>query len=419
LLMPLWVSGVYDIDQQVFDQLLPLPVIHLVLTVPMFAFKLNIYRVLKEENMRPATHDTSSMFRLSAFAVFIALSGQATQAQENGWYGGISGGESRAGMDDARIVAGLQTKGYSTSQFSLDKKDLAAKVFGGYSFNRNFAVEAGYFDLGNSDFQASVLPSAVHNGKASINGFNLDLVGTLPLGDYLSAFVRAGINTARIEQNFSNSTGGARFADHTERHTNEKYGVGLEYAITDTYSIRAELERYRIDENLVTSDHVDTYTIGFVYRLGARRPAPPVAQLAPQPAPAPLRSAPVRITLSASALFDFDRSELKPAGIQELDKLVADLEGLRYEVIIVTGHTDRIGARDYNLALSDRRANTVRDYLVNAGIPGGNITARGVNSDEPVTTPQQCQGPVSDALKACLQPDRRVEVDVSGTRDPE
>src|SRR5690606_21345272 len=136
---------------------------------------------------------------------------------------------------------------------------------------------------------------------------------------------------------------------------------------------------------------------------------PPAAR----PAPAPERE----VTLQAAALFDFDRSEIKPAGRQELDRLVRDINGVNYDVVLVTGHTDRIGARDYNLGLSQRRANAVRDYLVNAGIPASRITARGVNGDDPVTRPDQCRNTGSAAAQiACLEPDRRVVVIVTGTR---
>lgn len=357
--------------------------------------------------------------RCSALAVCIALASPGALAQQTGWYVGASAGESRADMDADRIVAGLRTLGYSTLQIPLDDREMAGKVFGGYSFTPNFALEGSYFDLGDFDYEARVLPSAVHLGRASVSGFSLDLVGTLPLGSNLSAFAKVGVNNARIGETFG---GPGSFADDTDRGTHEKYGAGLQYALNDAFSIRAELERYRIDDNRVTRDSVDTLTVGVVYRFGARPTPAPVAQPAPAPAPAPAPPpppAPVRITLEASTLFDFDRSELRPEGRQRLDALVVDMEDIEYDVVVVIGHTDRIGPREYNIGLSERRANSVREYLVQAGIPAANITARGVNSDEPVTTPQQCTGPVTNALIACLQPDRRVEVEINGTREPE
>jgi OOP family OmpA-OmpF porin len=168
-----------------------------------------------------------------------------------------------------------------------------------------------------------------------------------------------------------------------------------------------------------------------VYRLGATKPSPTrVAAAAPTPAPAPVTAptpppapapaatpAPVVTTLSADSFFAFDKAELLPAGKNELDTLAASLRGTQYEVITVTGHTDRLGRADYNLALSTRRAEAVKAYLVQAGIPASKITARGVNGSNPVTTAAACPGTVATpALIACLQPDRRVEVEVTTRR---
>jgi OOP family OmpA-OmpF porin len=87
-------------------------------------------------------------------------------------------------------------------------------------------------------------------------------------------------------------------------------------------------------------------------------------------------------------------------------------------VITVTGYTDRLGAHAYNLRLSARRAAAVKAYLVRtAGIPADKIVARGADGSDPVTKPGECKGTRPTAkLIACLQPDRRVEVDVEGTR---
>jgi OOP family OmpA-OmpF porin len=365
-----------------------------------------------------ARENSLTTVRSSALTLLVALLSSGASAQESGWYGGINLGKTSTDIASGPLRSALQAAGYATTGLAVDDKDAGWKLLGGYSFNQYLAVEGSYVDLGNFDVHATLLPAATQRGKASLHGYGIDLVGTLPLGGNFSAFGRVGLNNTRVSQSFSNSGLGAYFADRTDRGTQEKYGVGVQYRISDAFSVRAELERYGIDDNRVTDDDADMFSLGLVYRFG-RRTAPVARPEVSAPPPAPPPALPVTITLAASALFDFDRSNLKPDGQAELDKLVRDLEGLTYEVIIVTGHTDRIGTRDYNLALSSRRAATVRDYLVSAGIPSGDITARGVNSDEPVTTLQQCQGPVSDALKACLQPDRRVVVEVSGTRAAE
>ena len=124
------------------------------------------------------------------------------------------------------------------------------------------------------------------------------------------------------------------------------------------------------------------------------------------------------MTFSADSLYDFDKTTVKPAGKQDLDKLAAELTGARYDVITVTGHTDRIGSPAYNMKLSTHRAEEVKTYLVeSAAISAGKIAARGVGESEPVTKPGECKGhKATKALIACLQPDRRVEIEVSGTK---
>jgi len=121
---------------------------------------------------------------------------------------------------------------------------------------------------------------------------------------------------------------------------------------------------------------------------------------------------------SADALFGFDKSAVTPAGQQALDKFAAELKGANFDVITVTGHTDRIGSKKYNLKLSAQRAEAVKTYLVkSANIPADKIEAKGVNGDNPVTKPGECKGnKATKKLIACLGPDRRVEVEVSTTQ---
>lgn len=367
---------------------------------------------------------SSSKLRMSTLVMFATVATGASsmlQAQDTGWYAGASVGQTETDLRSAQLVSALRGPGYSTTALNLDDEDSGWKILGGYSFNEWLALEGIYADLGEFSARATLNPPGQLFGETSVQGASLDLVGTLPLTSRFSALARVGLSNMRVEQDFSNPALGAYFTSESNRDFHEKYGIGLEYRFTDAFSLRTEYERYKIDDNRLTDNHVDMLSLGVVFRFG-RRPAPvaetpaPAPAAAPQPAPAP---EPMRITLDAEALFDFDRSELKPAGRAELDALVRDLRGVTYEVVLVTGHTDRIGTRSYNLALSERRANVVRDYLVAAGVPNGSITARGVNSDEPVTTPQQCQGRSGEDLKACYQPDRRVEVEVNGVRQPE
>lgn len=146
----------------------------------------------------------------------------------------------------------------------------------------------------------------------------------------------------------------------------------------------------------------------------AAPPPPPKVAAAPVQAPAPM--APQSVNFSADALFAFDKSALKPEGKSELDNFARSLGGVKYESIFVTGHTDRLGTSAYNQSLSQRRANAVKDYLVSRDVPGNRISADGKGETQPVTRMGDCKGGKSASLISCLQPDRRVHVQLNGTK---
>ena len=125
-----------------------------------------------------------------------------------------------------------------------------------------------------------------------------------------------------------------------------------------------------------------------------------------------------RINLSADALFRFNQSDaadMLPEGKATLDRLAENLVSRQAHIdsITLTGHTDRLGSEQYNYNLGLRRAQTVKDYLQGKGVQAP-ISVASAGESQPVTT--ACTGTrATAALKACLQPDRRVTVDISGT----
>lgn len=99
-----------------------------------------------------------------------------------------------------------------------------------------------------------------------------------------------------------------------------------------------------------------------------------------------------------------------------LDGLVRQIDGATYDNIVVTGHTDRFGSEQYNQKLSERRAQAVKDYLVSKNIQIGRIDAEGKGETQPMTKAGDCQGPKSLKSVACLQQDRRVDVEMTGSK---
>ena len=138
---------------------------------------------------------------------------------------------------------------------------------------------------------------------------------------------------------------------------------------------------------------------------------PPMAKAAPMAKPSG-----DKVTVAADALFDFNKATLRPAGKAKLDEVVAMSKQIKLEVIIAVGHTDRIGSDAYNQKLSERRAASVKTYLVSKGVEANRVYTEGKGEKQPLTHPGQCAGPKSKAVIACLQPDRRVDIELIGTK---
>jgi OOP family OmpA-OmpF porin len=197
--------------------------------------------------------------------------------------------------------------------------------------------------------------------------------------------------------------------------------------------MRVEAERYRINDAVGNRGDVDLVSVGLILRFGkkAQEPVPytpPPEPVAVAAKPAPVVVAPVplppptrvltRIAISVDSDFDFDKDNLNASGKKVLDDFIRDVRGMKYEHIVVRGNTDRIGTEAYNMKLSVRRAETVRNYLIaTGGIAAVKLDTSGVGESQPETKSGECNN-LKDrkALINCLQPDRRVDIEVHGTR---
>lgn len=382
---------------------------------------------------------------LTAISLASLASGTAFAQLDGGHsYLGLSAGRATSQFDERRIANGLLAPGVSTTLLSEDTRGNAFKLFGGYQFNRNLALEAGYFNLGKFGFAANTAPPGTLDGRFKLQGFNVDLVGTVPLTTNLSALARVGAQYAKTRSEFG-ASGAASPASGSrkENGTNVKYGAGLQYAFGPAVLLRGEFERYRVADPLGGRGHVKVASLSLVFPFGhSPAPRPVAVYVAPPPAPIVMAAAPpppvmvmpapvtpimtpavapparTQVSFSAESLFGFDQSALRPEGMAALDTFSKDLAGSRYDTINVEGHTDRIGTTAYNQKLSTQRADIVKSYLVNSGrIEAGKVAAQGKGESMPVTKPEDCRGNAANAkLIACLQPDRRVDIEVVATR---
>ncbi len=132
----------------------------------------------------------------------------------------------------------------------------------------------------------------------------------------------------------------------------------------------------------------------------------------------PTVSAPSKMHFSADELFDLDSAIVKHGSLSrdQLDEFAIRLKTLTFDTVNVIGYTDRLGSEEHNMSLSLQRAEAVKSYLVAQGVDPGKIRTEGRGSTNSITG-DKCKGhEKTEALVACLQPDRRVIVEVDGTR---
>jgi len=320
-----------------------------------------------------------------------------------------------------------------------DTNSLGVKLFGGYLFNQYFALEGGYFNLGELAFDDKTNQGDVYKGTAAVQGLNVDVVGHVPVLDQFSLFGRLGINYAEVNKDFSysggtvsNPSGSLKDMNPDKWDVGYKVGLGAEYDFSPTFGVRGEWELYHMEEqDSETGLDMHLFSVGVVYRFGqSPEPEPmpePVVVVKEVPVPAEPKvvekevlkevvkevpTPPVvfekqiveRVVLAADTLFDFDKSVVKPQGQSALLNLVKRLNP--GDELIVTGHTDSVGTDAYNMKLSQRRADAVKRQLIAFGLAASRIETRAMGESQPIA---------SNATDEGRQLNRRVEIDIVTT----
>lgn len=227
-----------------------------------------------------SVHKQSVQFALLA----LTLTGtHAATATEPGWYVGANLGQSEARIDTSRVVNRQLGNGFTNIRVDTKESRTGFKVFSGYQFGSNFAIEGGYFDLGDFSYRSYMTPQSVLTGHSTVRGLNIDLVGILPLGEKLSAFGRLGMARTQVKDKYRGY--GAVPLTHfssRNREDSHKYGLGLQYDFTDNFALRLEAERYDVKNAMFSKNDIDMYSVGVVYRFGQ----------AAEPVRAPVSTAP-------------------------------------------------------------------------------------------------------------------------------
>ncbi|WP_306600345.1 OmpA family protein [Geothrix sp. 21YS21S-2] len=329
----------------------------------------------------------------------LALAGGSfAAAQDPGWYLGANVGQARSRIDNGQITSSLLGAGFTTTGFREHERDLGYKVFAGYAFNRYFALEGGYFNLGKFDFRADTLPPGTLDGRLKAQGASLDGVVSLPFTDKFSAFGRLGVNYASVKDSFDGTGAVAITRPRLGKdRANYTFGGGLQYDFTRSVSLRAELERYRISDPVGTKGDLDLASLGLLVRFGRHAAVPAPAYVPPRaevpaavPAPAPPPPPPVRTQVYCSLLdlqFDIDSDDILREDKEKLAVVGRFMTTYPATTAVIEGHTDNVGTSEHNLKLSKGRADAVVAYLVDSlHIAPARLTAVGLGEANPLAS---------------------------------
>lgn len=333
--------------------------------------------------------------RAMSAVILVGMTLPAAAADRSGWYLGAGGGPARATIAEAEIKADLLASGYQTSEFRFDDRDIGYKIFAGYQMNNYFAFEGGYFDLGEFNYQATTIPAGSQFGELTFRGWNLDLVGTLPLTERSSLFARVGAHKSTSDVNFV-GTGAVNILTphYKKRSTHYKFGVGYEYQFSPALALRLEAERYRMDDAVGNRGDIDLYSLNMLYRFGSTAnytPAPVVAKpVTPKPVVTPVVVTPVQGTAVeyCSGLeieFAIANNDIARVNSENLLVLATFMDAYPETTARIEGHTDNVGTEADNQKLSQQRAQSVVDYLATEHrIARQRLTAIGYGEMHPV-----------------------------------
>lgn len=306
-----------------------------------------------------------------------------------------------------------QNYDYRNNQVSLSTKNdsVTYGVFGGYQITDHFAVELGYDDFGRAKLKAATKDQKATVAKHTNHGVHLSLKASYPVLEGLDVYARVGAALVRSDYKIADEL--AAESEITRNHSlkvSPVFAGGVEYAFIPELALRVEYQWLKgVGKYKTASGHqvdyspsIGSVTAGLSYRFGQTVAMPEIVSKT--------------FTLNSDVTFGFDKADLKPAAQNVLDGIYGEIAQLKAASVAVAGYTDRLGSDAYNLKLSQRRADTVANYLVAKGVAQNAIMATGHGEANPVTGNKCDAVKGRKALIACLADDRRVEIAVKGNK---
>lgn len=261
------------------------------------------------------------------------------------------------------------------------------------------------------NFNGSQIGGGPGRGDLSLYGGSLDFLGVLNRGGAVQPFLSAGLGVVENER-----SPGRNASDFMTQA-----GLGMFIRLSDNFALRPEF-KLRMEDAGNPDDYGDYLgLLGFQFSFGAPPPKPvetppPPPPPAPEPPPPPppppepgdgdkdgvldnvdkCPDTPPGVAVDAfgctrkgsitleGVTFEYNSARLTPDSQQVLNGVAADLKKYPRLKIELQGHTDDKGSDQYNLKLSQQRADSVRIYLMDQGVPGGQLTARGYGETQPI-----------------------------------
>ncbi|WP_127958998.1 porin OmpA [Serratia microhaemolytica] len=356
----------------------------------------------------------------TAIALAVALAGFATVAKaapdDNTFYTGAKVGWSKY------YSTGFEAEGFgSLTSATTDRSQVGAGAFMGYQVNPFIGVELGYDWLGRMPYAG-----VENNGAFKAQGIQLAAKLGYPILNNLDVYTRLGGMAWRVDSsaNFGANTADSQRISAHDTGVSPLAALGFEYAVTRNWATRLDYQwTHQIGDKGSVGARPDNglLSLGLSYRFGQSEPMPVAAAPMPEPTPVAPPAEVKKFELTSDVLFDFGKATVRTQGQQALEQLYSELSALDpvEGSVTVTGFTDAVGSADFNMRLSEQRAQSVTNYLISKGIPANRITTRGMGAANPVTG-DSCgfrSGRPTAAQIACMAPDRRVEIEVQGTRE--
>ncbi len=342
--------------------------------------------------------------RKMAIAVALASTAMATPAlaRDDAWYIGVEGGAMI--VEDIKLdIGGLSNAGSVDHRAGYDVDGIIGYDFGAFRLE----AEVGYREADVNGFTSTTTtrrgtgqPNAAagqfRGAAGTTSALSFMLNGLLDFGDddSLNGFVGGGAGVARVKHSRYSINPAGNFLDDSDTGFAYQAVAGVRAPLTDHVDVGLKYRFFNVD-GVDTIDLLGRSTRGrfrshsilgsFIYNFGepAAPPPPPPPPPPPEAAPPPPPVAAVCTPGPYIVFFEWDKSDITPEAGSILDNAVTAYGDCGQAQVMLAGHADKSGTPKYNLALSQRRNDSVQAYLTSKGIPGGVITTKAFGEGAP------------------------------------